>query len=154
MAMLKKGDKIPAISLKNDEGAWVDLSQHLGKDNLVVYFYPKNNTPGCTAEACEFRDHFDDFAEAGFIIYGISGDSENSHQQFKRRYKLNFNLLSDGHRKAEKAFGVSRNLFGLLPGRVTFVINKEGIIEHVFDSALNPKKHIHEALKKVQKSRN
>ncbi len=150
--MLKEGNLIPDISLKDDEGETVRLHDYIGQSPLVIYFYPKDDTPGCTIEACGFRDYNDDFQEVGAKVFGISGDSEESHRKFKKKYRLNFSLLSDIHRKAEKAFGVKRNLLGLLPGRVTFVTDLEGRIILVFDSALNPRKHVQEALNKLRGS--
>jgi peroxiredoxin Q/BCP len=145
--MINIGDTIPDISLKDDSGTWIRLHDYIGKKPMVIYFYPKDETPGCTAEACEFRDNYEDFESLGAVVFGISGDSVNSHQRFKRKHRLNFGLLSDEHRKAEKAFGVKRNLFGLLPGRVTFVTNIDGVIKYQFDSATQPKQHVKRTLK-------
>jgi len=148
--MLEAGSEIPDISLKNQEGELISLSEYSGKTSLVVYFYPKDDTPGCTAEACSFRDNYVDFEEAGATVIGISGDSVSSHKKFTEKHRLNFQLLSDQKREAEKAFGVPRNLFGLLPGRVTFIFNKEGKLISTFNSATQATKHIKEALKALQ----
>jgi len=148
--MLKKNTSLPNIELKDENGDLVRLHDHLSKDNLVVYFYPKDETPGCTAEACSFRDNFEEFKDHGAVVYGISADSPASHKKFKERHRLNFSLLSDPKRTAEKVFKVPRNLFGLLPGRVTFVFNKEGKLVHSFESALNATKHIKESLKALK----
>ncbi len=148
--MLKKNTLLPDIELKDENGDLVSLHDHISKDNLVVYFYPKDDTPGCTAEACSFRDSFEEFKDHGAVVYGVSADSPASHKKFKERHRLNFSLLSDPKREAEKAFKVPRNLFGLLPGRVTFVFNKEGILVHSFESALNATKHIKESLKALK----
>lgn len=149
--MLKIGDQIPDITLQDQDGQDVSITSFKGKNPLVIYFYPKNNTPGCTAEACSFRDHYEAFKELGAEVIGISGDSVASHQKVKNRRKLPFILLSDSKRKAEKAFGVPRSVLGLLPGRVTFVANKAGEIIHTFNSASNATRHIPEALKALKK---
>ena len=148
--MLEKGEKIPELTLLDQDENEVHLHSLIGDHPLVIYFYPKDETPGCTAEACSFRDHFEDFREYGASVYGISADSPRSHRNFIKRHQLNFSLLSDENRAAEKAFGVPRNLFGLLPGRVTFIIDRDGTIQHTFNSAMNPTKHIKEALKKLK----
>ncbi len=118
---------------------------------LVIYFYPKNNTPGCTAEACSFRDSYEDFTTLGAMVIGISGDSVDSHKRVTKKRRLPFTLLSDSKREAEKAFGVKRNLFGLLPGRVTFIADQDGRIVDVFSSAIRPRAHITTALKSLMK---
>ncbi len=150
--MLKKGDQIPDITLQNHEGVDVSLASFKDKQPIVVYFYPKNNTPGCTAEACSFRDHYEAFKELGAEVIGISGDSVDSHQKVKNKRKLPFILLSDPMRKAEKSFGVPRSVLGLFPGRVTFIADKSGEIIHTFNSSSNATKHIPEALKALKKT--
>jgi peroxiredoxin Q/BCP len=147
---LNKGDKIPSFKLKDQNDEWFDISGYVGKSFLVVYFYPKDDTPGCTREACTFRDKYEDFANNNIKVIGISGDSPTSHKRFAQKHKLNFTLLSDEHQKVEKSFGVPRNLFGLLPGRVTYVIDLQGTIIHVFNSQLNVEKHVSEALRIVK----
>ncbi len=149
--MLKKGDTIPDIQLPNQEGELISLHSFKGRSPLVIYFYPKNNTPGCTAEACSFRDNYEDFVKLGATVIGISGDSVESHKSVTKKRRLPFTLLSDSKRKAEKAFGVERNLFGLLPGRVTFITDKNGQIIDVFSSVSRPKAHITIALKSLEK---
>ncbi len=148
--MLKPGDNLPEIQLPNQDGEIVSLHSLKGSP-LVIYFYPKNNTPGCTAEACSFRDSYYDFTELGAKVIGISGDSVSSHKSVIVKRKLPFILLSDSDRKAEKAFGVKRNLFGMLPGRVTFIVDKTGHIVEVFSSASRPKAHITASLKSLTK---
>lgn len=147
---LAKGDKIPNFKLKDQNDEWFDISDHLGKSFLVIYFYPKDDTPGCTREACSFRDQYEDFSANNIKVIGISGDSPKSHKRFAKKHNLNFTLLSDQHQKVEKEFGVPRNLFGLLPGRVTYVVDLEGSIIHVFNSQLNVEKHVSEALRVVK----
>ncbi|MDW3190882.1 MAG: peroxiredoxin [Cytophagales bacterium] len=149
--MLKVGDQLPNISLNDQDGNLVNLQEFKGKNPLVVYFYPKDDTPGCTKEACEFRNENDQFKQYDAKIFGISGDSEKSHQRFIAKHSLNFSLLSDKGRKAEKAFGVPRSLFGLLPGRVTFVADKEGVIQHILNSQTDARRHTHESLKMLKR---
>jgi peroxiredoxin Q/BCP len=146
---LKAGQQAPDFSLKDQDGAVVRLSDFKGKP-LVLYFYPKDDTPGCTAEACTFRDSFEVFTEAGAEVLGVSGDSSESHKQFAAKYRLPFRLLSDEGDKVRHAYGVSSTL-GLLPGRVTFVIDKQGTVRHVFSSQFKPKKHVDEALEVLKK---
>lgn len=136
--------------MNDDEGNLIQLSSFQNEQILVCYFYPKDHTPGCTLEACEFRNEWQGFEKYNVKVFGISADGEKSHQRFKAKHKLPFSLLSDKNHVAEKAFGVPRNLFGLLPGRVTFVIDKQGVIQHVFDSALHATRHPHEALKIIR----
>ena len=147
---MKQGDIIPDLTLKNQENKDVRLRDLIGKNSMVIYFYPKDDTPGCTREACSFRDQYEDFEEARAKVFGISQDSVESHKRFSERYHLSFQLLSDKGGKAEKAFGVPRRLFGLLPGRVTFIFNIEGKLIHTFNSSIQPTKHIHESIKALQ----
>lgn len=147
---LKKGDRIPDITLNDQNAEPVSLYEFTGKMALVVYFYPKDETSGCTAEACGFRDQYEEFEEVGARVIGISSDSVKSHEKFAKKHDLNFTILSDPKREARNAFGVKRNLFGLLPGRVTFVFNKEGKLIKEFSSAFQARKHIDEALKALK----
>jgi thioredoxin-dependent peroxiredoxin len=147
---LQVGDKIPNFSAKESNGTDFDSASVLGKKPVVFYFYPKDNTPGCTAQACSFRDQYEDFKDLGAEVIGISSDSVQSHEKFAKRYKLPFVLLSDSDKKLRSLFGVKTNLFGLLPGRVTYVADKNGIIKLVFDS-MNATSHIPKALAIVKK---
>ena len=147
---IKVGDLIPNFKAKDSNGHDFDSQEILGKSPLVIYFYPKDNTPGCTAQACSFRDQYQDFKDLGAEVIGISSDSENSHNSFASKYKLPFILLSDKNQKIRKLFGVPSGLFGLLPGRVTYVANKEGKIVMIFDSMLATK-HIPKALEAIKK---
>ncbi len=144
--MLRTGDTIPNFELKDQNGNRFALSEHLGKGKMVLYFYPKDDTPGCTKEACAFRDSYEVFTDAGVEVIGISSDSVESHKQFAERYNLPFTLLSDPGGKVRKMFGVQKTL-GLIPGRVTFIIDENGIVLHVFNSQLKAQKHIEEALR-------
>ena len=143
--MLKKGDKLPAVTLKDHNNNDVKLSDFVGKP-LVVFFYPKDNTQVCTAQACGFRDHFDDFLELETQVIGISKDSVKSHAKVVEKRKLPFPLLSDTYGQALKAFKVSTYLFGILSARCTFVIDKDGIIQHSFREDLKADYHIKKSL--------
>lgn len=146
MAKLKKGDKVPSFSLTDQNGTPFNSDTVLGKSNLVIYFYPKNETKICTAQACSFRDAYQDFQDLGCEVIGISSDDAKSHESFAKNHKLPFVLLSDGDKKVRKLFGVANSML-LIPGRTTYVINKEGVIVHIFSDQLSAGKHIKEALK-------
>jgi peroxiredoxin Q/BCP len=147
---LKMGDKAPSFLAVDASGTPFDSKSIIGKKPVVIYFYPKDNTPGCTMQACGFRDSYEDFIDLGAEVIGVSSDSVNSHKKFSNQYKLPFILLSDSDKKIKKLFGVPDKLFGLLPGRVTYIINKEGIITMIFDSVLATK-HISIALESLKK---
>jgi peroxiredoxin Q/BCP len=147
---LQIGDKIPTFTAIDSNGANFDSATIVGIKPVVFYFYPKDNTPGCTAQACSFRDQYEDFKDVGAEVIGISRDNLASHEKFAKRYKLPFLLLSDEASKLRKLFGVKANLFGLLPGRVTYVADKNGIIQLIFDS-MNASSHIPKALAIVKK---
>jgi len=148
MGKVKVGDMAPDFDLKDKDGNPVRLSDFRGKKSVVVYFYPKDETPGCTAQACSFRDRYEDFKEAGAEVIGISSDGTSSHAGFAKHHRLPFILLSDPGGKVRKAYG-AYDLFGLIPGRVTYVIDKEGKVVHTFDSQMSPTRHIQEALKAI-----
>lgn len=143
------GDKAPNFTLPSQSGTNITLSQFLGKSPVVVYFYPKDDTPGCTMEACQFRDEYQAFQDAGAVVIGISSDSVASHQQFADKHNLPFVLLSDVKNEARNAFGVPNALW-VMPGRVTYVIDKEGVVQRVFNNMLDAKAHVAEALKTVE----
>ncbi|MEM6253370.1 MAG: peroxiredoxin [Cyanobacteria bacterium P01_D01_bin.156] len=142
---IKVGDKAPDFTLQAQTGESITLSSFQGQKAVVLYFYPKDDTPGCTTESCTFRDRFQDFQDVGAEVIGISSDSTDSHQKFASKYSLPFTLVSDTNSSVRKQYGVPATL-GLLPGRVTYVIDKEGTVRHMFNSQFNPKKHIDEAL--------
>ena len=150
MMTLQIGDKIPEFTAKDSFGNDFDSSSIVGKKPVVLYFYPKDNTPGCTAQACSFRDQYEDFKDLGAEVVGISSDSTASHEKFAQRYNLPFTLLSDNDKKIRKLFGVKPDLFGLIPGRVTYVADQNGIIQLVFDS-MNATNHIPKALETIKK---
>jgi peroxiredoxin Q/BCP len=144
--MKKIGDKAPDFSLKNGSGNTVRLSDITGNAVVVLYFYPKNNTPGCTREACSFRDSYQDFTDLGAEVIGVSSDTGASHAGFSAQHNLPFILLSDTDGEVRRAYGIVSILFGMLPGRVTFVIDRQGVIRHVFSSQLRVGRHIDEAI--------
>ncbi len=149
MARLKVGDVAPAFTLQNQNDESISLDQYHGSP-LVVYFYPADDTPGCTAEACGFRDQYEDFVAAGAEVIGISRDSVETHAKFAHGRKLPFQLLADPGSKVTKAYGVNGGLMGLIPGRETFVIDPDGRIAHHFSSQFQISKHIEEALSVIQ----
>ncbi|MFH6958423.1 peroxiredoxin [Flavobacterium aquidurense] len=146
---LKIGDIVPNFTAKDSHGEVFESQSVLGRKPLVIYFYPKDNTPGCTTEACSFRDQYEDFAALGAEVIGISSDSVKSHQKFANKHQLPFILLSDEDKKLRHIFGVRDTLFGLLPGRVTYVIDKNGVVILIFYS-MNAGKHIPKALETVK----
>lgn len=148
MGTLQVGDKAPDFTLPDQDGKQVTLSGILGEKVVVLYFYPKDNTRGCTAEACSFRDSYESFTASGAEVVGISSDSVATHERFAGRHELPFVLLSDRGREVRKLYGASA--LGLLPGRITFVIDKEGVIRHTFSSMTNIGAHIDDALKVVR----
>lgn len=145
------GDPAPEFTLPSSTGEMVSLSSFQGRE-VVLFFYPKDNTPGCTAEACSFRDSHQAFQEAGAEVIGISSDSETSHQRFAGRFNLPFLLLSDSKGEVRARYGVARTL-GILPGRVTYLIDRDGIVRHIFSSQLQPAKHVTEMLAKLSELR-
>jgi len=142
---LAVGDPAPDFSLPSQKGGVVNLRDLLSKSEVVLYFYPKDNTPGCTAEAKAFRDSYEVFKEMGAEVVGVSSDSVDSHIDFASRCDLPFILLSDPGGKVRKLYGVP-STFGLLPGRVTYVIDMQGAVRHIFNSQLNATKHVEEAI--------
>ncbi len=148
---LKIGDNVPGFSLKDQNGNEFHLNELLGKKPLVIFFYPKDYTPGCTKEVCDFRDSYEDFQEMGAEVIGISSDSEKTHRRFAQSYKLPFTLLSDKAGKVRKLFKVESKFFNLLPGRETFVVDKSGKIIKTFNS-INATNHMPIALKAIQKT--
>ena len=149
MANLSPGEAMPETSLVGPEGP-VQLRDRIGKP-LMVYFYPKDETYGCTKEACEFRDQYEDFVGAGADVIGISRDDADSHAKFRDHHHLPFTLLSDPGGKVAATWGVKTTLG--IPGRVTFVFDKAGVVRHRFDSALRFGKHVDEALEVIKSLR-
>lgn len=141
---LVSGDRAPLISLVDAHGV-ERRSEALAGQALVLFFYPKDDTPGCTMEACAFRDSYADLQALGAEVWGVSGDDARSHQRFAAKHQLPFPLLVDKGNTLRKAFGVPAVL-GLLPGRVTYVIDGAGVIRHVFNNLLDGPAHRREAL--------
>ena len=150
LVKIKIGDKAPDFTLLSQNGEKVTFSDLIGKKNIVLYFYPKDKSKGCTRQACEFRDKYEVFTDLGAEVIGISSDDIKSHESFADEYNLPFILLSDVKNKIRKLFGVNKT-FGLISGRVTYVIDKKGIVRHIFSSQFQPKKHIKEALEALKK---
>jgi peroxiredoxin Q/BCP len=144
MPYLANGSPAPEFELPDQSGEVLTLRQFRGR-SVVLFFYPKDDTTGCTIEACRFRDDFERFTVADAEVLGISDDSSASHGKFISKYKLPFTLLSDIGGRVRKLYGVKKT-FGIIPGRVTFVIDREGIVRHVFSSQSKPAKHVEEAL--------
>ncbi|MDB9823885.1 peroxiredoxin [Flavobacteriaceae bacterium] len=146
---LSIGDKVPSFELSDQHGELFKSETVIGKTPAVVYFYPKDETPGCTAEACSFRDSYEDFKALGAEVIGISSDSIGSHKRFAQRHRLPFILLADSKKKVQRLFKLPKILFGLYTKRITFVINAEGKVTYVHDSLLATS-HIKKALKAIQ----
>ncbi len=147
--MIDIGDQIPKFTLLDQFEQPFSSDSWIGKAPLIVYFYPKDFTPGCTLQACNFRDSMEEFKELGVEVVGVSADSTNSHKKFANRLQLNFRILSDPGNKVLRKFGVKSSLFGILPGRETFVFDKQGILVHRFRSlqATSHKKEVLNYLK-------
>ena len=153
MRKIEVGNKVPIFELNDQNGDLFKLEEVVGKKNLVIYFYPKDDSPGCTKEACSFRDQFKVFADADAMIIGISAQSVESHLDFAKKHRLNYTLLSDTGNKVRQLFAVPTSFFGLIPGRVTYVVNKEGKIVYLFNSQIRAEKHVDEALHILQEMR-
>lgn len=150
MSRIDVGDAAPELTLSTHSDEQIALADYRGKRAVVLFFYPKDGTPVCTKEACAFRDAYEDFVEAGAVVIGLSGDSAARHQAFAASHRLPFVLVSDKDGRARRAFGVPRSL-GLLPGRVTYVIDREGIVRHVFSAQFAADRHVSEALEAIRK---
>ncbi len=150
MAELKIGDPAPGFELPSDQGGSASLAGLLAQGKAVVlYFSPKDDTPGCIIEGCAFRDRHARFEEAGAVVLGISSDDLGSHQRFSAKYRLNFPLLTDARGKICRAYGAQR-LWGLVRRRITYVVDPQGTIRLVFDSMTDPERHVDEALKALK----
>lgn len=145
---LASGDNAPLIALRDQDGI-ERRSDQLGGKALVLFFYPKDDTPGCTMEACAFRDSYADLQALGAEVWGVSGDDAASHGRFATRHQLPYPLLVDQGNRLRRAFGVP-NVLGLLPGRVTYVIDGQGVIRHVFNNLLDGPAHRREALQALR----
>jgi len=143
---MKVNDKIPEIILKDQNNQDISVYEALKDGPVILYFYPKDNTPGCTREACGFRDAMSEFIGKNVRVMGISGDSPKSHQKFAAQYNLPFTLLSDQGNKIRKMFKVPKSYFGLIAGRVTYIIDEKKIIRGIINSQSNAIKHVVESL--------
>lgn len=150
---VRVGDEAPEFKLPSNAGGEVSLSDFRGKKNVVLYFYPKDETQGCTKEACAFRDTYERFRERGAEVLGVSSDTVESHMKFAERHNLKFPLLSDPNGKLRKTYGVPSTL-GFIPGRVTYIIDEQGTVRFIFNSQIRPEQHITEALNALQKNSN
>ena len=151
-AGIRAGDRAPDFTLRTQEGKTVSLHDFLGLKDVILYFYPKDFTAGCAAETREFGVNYDRIAMMGAEVVGISSDSVESHRGFAEECSAGFLLVSDEGGKVRERYGVRQSL-GLIPGRTTFVIDKEGVVRHVFSSQLNPKKHVSEAIGALERLR-
>ena len=147
---LKLNDKLPYFILKNQYNKEVNSKYFYGK-NLVVFFYPKDDTPGCTTEVCNFRDNYSEIKKYNSNIVGISSDSVKSHNNFSKKFNITYDLLSDNDNKVKKLFGVPTSMFGLLPGRVTYIFDEEAILLKIINSQINIYKHLSETIKFLKK---
>jgi peroxiredoxin Q/BCP len=145
---LKVGDLAPEFSLMDEHGMPVSLKDYRGKNVVVLYFYPKDFTSGCTTEACSFRDDYKLYQEKGAVVIGVSLDSVESHSKFSEKYTLPFTILSDKGKEVAKAYGVL-GIGGILAKRVTFIINKDGKITHIFPK-VDVKQHSEEVLRALE----
>ncbi len=146
------GSLAPDFTLPSQSGKMVSLRDFLGKKPVILYFYPKDDTPGCTKEACAFRERHEDFRELNAEVIGISSDPVESHRSFAAKHELPFTLLSDEGGKVRKLYGAS-STFGLVPGRVTYVLDEEGVVRHIFSSQLGVEEHVEEALEALRSIR-
>ena len=146
MNKIDVGSTIPHFSLPDQNGNLFNIDNVIGLKNLVIYFYPKDDTPGCTKEACTFRDNYEELTKLGAEVLGVSGQSVESHKSFATHYGLPFILLSDQDNKVRELYGVPSTM-GIIPGRVTYIIDKKGIVRHIFNSQTQAPRHVEEAKK-------
>lgn len=146
---LRPGDRAPDFELETQDGKPVRLADFRGRKSVVLYFYPKDFTPGCTAESCGFRDAYEDFTAAGAEVIGISDDAAGTHRDFVEHHRLPFTLASDPGGAVRERYGVKKTLW-LLKGRETFVIDRDGIVRLAFSSQLDPTRHVAEALRAIR----
>lgn len=146
---VKVGDKAPDFTLPSQMGDNVTLSEYVGKKNIILYFYPKDESPGCTKEACSFRDSYVELTNLGAEVIGVSAQGVESHKSFATHYGLPFILLSDEDNKVRKLYGVPSTM-GIIPGRVTYIIDKQGIVRHIFSSQIQAEQHVEEAKRMLE----
>lgn len=150
MASIEVGDPAPDFSAVASDGQRISLADFKGRKSVVIFFYPRDNTPVCTTEACAFRDSYESFTELGAEVIGISSDSDESHRSFAAGHHLPFHLISDASGALRRLFAVPNSLF-VLPGRVTYVIDRDGIVRHKFNSQLQGAKHVQEAIEVIRR---
>lgn len=150
MGEIRVGDRFPTFALPDQNGETFRSSEALSKGPLVVFFYPKDESPGCTAEVCSFRDASSEFLAAGAQVVGISSDDATSHQRFAKKHAVSYPLLSDTGGSLRSELGVPRSMFGMIDGRVTYVIDSQGIVRHRYDALLRATRHVDEALATVK----
>jgi peroxiredoxin Q/BCP len=148
---VKVGDKAPDFTLPSQMGDNVTLSEFFGKKNIVLYFYPKDESQGCTREACTFRDSYEVLTSLDAEVLGVSSQSVESHKSFATHHGLPFILLSDTDHKVRQLYGVPSTM-GIIPGRVTYIIDKKGVVRHIFNSQSHPELHVEEAIKILKES--
>lgn len=148
---MKVGDKIPDFTLLDQDGKPFSSHSLIGKKNYVLFFYPQDGLPICIREACSFRNAYYDFIENDIEVFGVSSDSISMHNMFKKMFKLPYRLLSDEDSKVRERLKIPRILLGLLPGRVTYVIDKEGVIRKIFNSPFSASSHVKEAISTIKK---
>lgn len=146
---VKVGDRAPDFALPDQSGKVVSLKDFLGKRSIVLYFYPKDFTVGCTTEAKSFSERYEEFRELGAEVIGVSSDTVESHESFASQCNAPFTLLSDAGGRVRSIYGVASSL-GLIPGRVTYVIDRSGFVRHIYASQLNPKNHVKEAMETLR----
>jgi len=146
---VKVGDKAPDFTLPSQMGDNVSLNEYIGKKNIVLFFYPKDESPGCTKEVCSFRDSYQQLTDLGAEVLGVSGQSVESHAAFASHYGLPFLLLSDVDNKVRNLYGVPATM-GIIPGRVTYIIDKKGFVRHIFNSQTQDTRHVEEAKRSLE----
>jgi len=149
MPDVAQGDVVPRFTATLQDGSTFDSASLLGKKSLVLFFYPKDNTPVCTQQACAFRDAYEQFARADVEVVGVSSDSPESHRRFAAKHRLPFPIISDADSSLRKLFGVPRAL-GIFPGRVTYVIDREGVVRLVYNATLAAEPHVRKALDAIR----
>ena len=149
MKSVSVGDKAPEFTATTSDGRKISLADFLGKQALVIFFYPRDDSPVCTQEACSFRDAYEDFVKLGAAVIGVSSDSDDSHRSFAASHKLPYAMVSDSDGTLRRLFGVPKSFF-VLPGRVTYVIDQQGIVRQVFNSQLFGTRHVDEAMKTLR----
>ena len=150
MPAVAVGDKAPLFTATLQDGGTFDSASLSGRKSLVLFFYPKDNTPVCTQQACAFRDAYGQFVKADVEVIGVSSDSPASHRRFAEKHRLPFPIISDPDSALRKLFGVPR-AWGIFPGRVTYVIDKEGVVRLVYNATLAAEPHVRKALEAITK---